>query len=167
MTDQQAKTILDYLCQDAASEVGTTSRVLAAMPGGKDEYTPDGKSMKAIDLAWHIASADVWFMDSIAKGSFDSGDSKRPEELKTGADISRWYEPAMKAAIARVQSLAPEKAGAVLDFFGAMKAPAYVFASLAVKHSVHHRGQLSAYLRPMGGKVPSIYGGSADEPMTH
>jgi uncharacterized damage-inducible protein DinB len=36
------------------------------------------------------------------------------------------------------------------------------FLAMAVKHSVHHRGQLSAYLRPMGGKVPGIYGPSAD-----
>jgi uncharacterized damage-inducible protein DinB len=34
-----------------------------------------------------------------------------------------------------------------------------------MKHSVHHRGQLSSYLRPMGAKVPAIYGGSGDEPM--
>ena len=51
----------------------------------------------------------------------------------------------------------------VLDFFGMMQMPAVVFLQLCIKHSVHHRGQLSAYLRPMGGKVPSIYGPSADE----
>ena len=44
-------------------------------------------------------------------------------------------------------------------------APRVTFLSLNLRHLVHHRGQLSAYLRPMGGKVPSIYGGSADEPM--
>jgi uncharacterized damage-inducible protein DinB len=36
---------------------------------------------------------------------------------------------------------------------------------MASNHSIHHRGQLASYLRPMGSKVPSIYGGSADEPM--
>jgi uncharacterized damage-inducible protein DinB len=46
-----------------------------------------------------------------------------------------------------------------------MQAPAATYLGLLIKHSVHHRGQLSAYLRPMGGKVPAIYGGSADEPM--
>jgi uncharacterized damage-inducible protein DinB len=44
-----------------------------------------------------------------------------------------------------------------------MTLPAYVYLSFVQNHSVHHRGQLSAYLRPMGGKVPSIYGPSADE----
>jgi len=40
--------------------------------------------------------------------------------------------------------------------------PLVNFLSMASKHSVHHRGQLSTYLRPMGGKVPGIYGPSAD-----
>jgi uncharacterized damage-inducible protein DinB len=40
-----------------------------------------------------------------------------------------------------------------------------MYLNLSLKHSVHHRGQLSAYLRPMGAKVPSIYGPSADEPL--
>ena len=44
-----------------------------------------------------------------------------------------------------------------------MKNPAIVYLNFALVHGVHHRGQLSGYLRPMGGKVPSIYGGSADE----
>ncbi|MBM3756134.1 MAG: hypothetical protein FJW38_19370 [Acidobacteria bacterium] len=50
------------------------------------------------------------------------------------------------------------------NFFGAFNFPAVVYLNWANIHSIHHRGQLSAYLRSMGGKVPSIYGGSADEP---
>jgi uncharacterized damage-inducible protein DinB len=53
-----------------------------------------------------------------------------------------------------------------VDFFGVVKMPAAALLSVAMNHGVHHRGQLAAYLRPMGSKVPSIYGGSADEPMT-
>jgi uncharacterized damage-inducible protein DinB len=41
-----------------------------------------------------------------------------------------------------------------------------VYVAFMSNHSIHHRGQLSTYLRPMGSKVPSIYGGSADEPIT-
>jgi uncharacterized damage-inducible protein DinB len=55
-----------------------------------------------------------------------------------------------------------EKLVAVLDMFGAIKAPGLNVLALVVKHSVHHRGQLSSYLRAMGGKVPGIYGPSAD-----
>jgi uncharacterized damage-inducible protein DinB len=49
--------------------------------------------------------------------------------------------------------------------FGPMNFPAVMFLDIMNRHSIHHRGQLSTYLRPMGSKVPAIYGGSADEPM--
>ena len=42
--------------------------------------------------------------------------------------------------------------------------PAVAYLNFMLSHTIHHRGQLAAWLRPMGGKVPSIYGGSADEP---
>ena len=51
----------------------------------------------------------------------------------------------------------------IVDFYG-MKLPNAQYLVVAAVHNAHHRGQLASYLRPMGGKVPSIYGGSADEP---
>jgi uncharacterized damage-inducible protein DinB len=51
---------------------------------------------------------------------------------------------------------------AVLGMFGMSQAPGINFLALALKHSVHHRGQLSTYLRAMGVQVPGIYGPSAD-----
>jgi uncharacterized damage-inducible protein DinB len=50
----------------------------------------------------------------------------------------------------------------VIDLFGLIQAPGVDFLAMAIKHSVHHRGQPSTYWRPMGGKVPGIYGPSAD-----
>lgn len=49
-----------------------------------------------------------------------------------------------------------------LDFRGVFSAPAYTFIQTGLAHAIHHRGQLSTYLRPMGGKVPVIYGESYD-----
>jgi uncharacterized damage-inducible protein DinB len=46
-----------------------------------------------------------------------------------------------------------------------MTQPAAAFLIVANNHGVHHRGQLSSYLRAMGSKVPDMGGGSADEPM--
>jgi uncharacterized damage-inducible protein DinB len=51
-----------------------------------------------------------------------------------------------------------------MSMMGVLTKPAVIFLSFLIRHTVHHRGQLSTYLRPMGAKVPSIYGGSADEP---
>ncbi|MGE3512630.1 MAG: DinB family protein [Vicinamibacterales bacterium] len=45
----------------------------------------------------------------------------------------------------------------MIDLFGMVQAPGVNFLAMAIKHSVHHRGQLSTYLRAMGGKVPGIY----------
>ena len=58
-----------------------------------------------------------------------------------------------------------EKLAATVDFFGIMQMPNATYLGFANNHSVHHRGQLAAYLRAMGSKVPAIYGDSADEPM--
>jgi uncharacterized damage-inducible protein DinB len=67
-------------------------------------------------------------------------------------------------AMSRVR--APEQLTTPVDFLGAFNFPAVLYLSFVNNHSIHHRGQLSVYLRPMGAKVPSIYGGSADEPWT-
>jgi uncharacterized damage-inducible protein DinB len=51
----------------------------------------------------------------------------------------------------------------VVDFWSIFQLPAVVYLQFAINHSVHHRGQLTIYLRPMGAKVPSIYGESFDD----
>jgi uncharacterized damage-inducible protein DinB len=58
-----------------------------------------------------------------------------------------------------------EQLATPVDFLGVFNLPAVFYLGFVNNHSIHHRGQLAAYLRPMGSKVPSIYGGSADEPM--
>jgi uncharacterized damage-inducible protein DinB len=69
----------------------------------------------------------------------------------------------MSPAIEKLSAFTPEEAGKILDFAGFLKAPAAGIITFSLAHSIHHRGQLSSYIRPMGGKVPSIYGPSADE----
>ncbi len=78
----------------------------------------------------------------------------RPFRGQTGEQHQRGLE--------RVRAMSGEQLVGIIDLFGMMQAPAVGFVQMCVKHSVHHRGQLSAYLRSMGGKVPSIYGPSAD-----
>ena len=83
-------------------------------------------------------------------------------EILTPADGAAKYKELVGAAAARVQGMSDEKLAEELDFFGMMKLPAVVLLGVMGKHSIHHRGQLSAYLRPMGCKVPGIYGPSGD-----
>jgi len=162
LSHDEAKLIAGYLLGDYQREMATTRTVMAAIPAGKEDYTPDAKSMTALKLAWHIASADWWFLTSIIAGEFKSGDSSIPENVKTAADAVAWYDANLPGVIEQAQALTGEQAARTLDFFGMMKSPAVAFISLMLKHSIHHRGQLSAYLRPMGAKVPGIYGPSGD-----
>ena len=118
--------------------------------------------MPAAELAWHIASSDVMFVEGILSGGFGNGPTK-PDNIVTPQQISAWYSERMSSAIEKLSAYTPDEAARILDFHGMMQAPAAGFISFALGHSIHHRGQLSSYIRPMGGKVPSIYGPSADE----
>jgi uncharacterized damage-inducible protein DinB len=86
------------------------------------------------------------------------------QEPRDIADLVNWYETNFLRAASRVPAMTPEQLATPVDFAGVFKMPAVFHLGFVNNHSVHHRGQLAAYLRPMGSKVPSIYGGSADEP---
>ncbi|MBL8177325.1 MAG: DinB family protein [Bryobacterales bacterium] len=164
MTPEQASALIAMTTQEAAMESATTRKVLAAVPNDKGGYTPAEKSMTALDLAWHLASAEVWFFNSIADGAFPQGEGTRPDTVTTPADVVAWYDANFGPALDRVKNMSAEAAAKIVDFYGVIQMPAIHFMQFNVKHTCHHRGQLSVYLRPMGAKVPSIYGGSADEP---
>jgi uncharacterized damage-inducible protein DinB len=164
MQPDQAKIFRDVYAATLKSELTATKRCLAAVPDGKGDYTPHPTNMTATALAWHIASSEIWFLDGIINGKFTfEGESARPEGVNTGAEIAAWYENAFAERIARIEAMTGEQLAANLQF-AIFNDPTVEYLSFAIRHSVHHRGQLSAYLRPMGAKVPSIYGGSADEP---
>lgn len=162
MTDEQAKFLLDFTLQTLRHETATTAKVLAATPNDHLDYRPTERCMTGAELVWHIASADVMFLEGILSGTFGKGPEK-PESVITTEQISVWYKEKMSAAIEKLAAYTPEEAAKILDFYGFVQAPAAGIVTLAVGHSIHHRGQLSSYLRPMGGKVPSIYGPSADD----
>ena len=88
-----------------------------------------------------------------------------PESIKTPADVLKWYDENAPKATQAVGSLKGDALTRMLDFRGVFNFPAITFLGLMCNHSIHHRAQLATYLRPMGSKVPHIYGGSADEPM--
>lgn len=164
LNTDEARLIAGYLLAQFEQELETTKKVLAALPAGREDYSPDPRSTPALKLAWHIASADKWFLDSILAGRFEAGDSGGvPENIRSGADAAAWYEASLPASIAALRAAPAETFSRTVDFFGMMQAQGVDFLALALKHSIHHRGQLSAYLRPAGGKVPGIYGPSGDQ----
>jgi uncharacterized damage-inducible protein DinB len=156
----------ETLLHGLAEEMKITRKVLAAIPDDKSGYRPEPKARTAADLAWHLASEDVILLEQIVEGSFHFPDTRYDgERPKTHVEMAAWYEKKFAAALDKVRAMSPQKLTAPIDFLGMFQWPAFLYLVLANNHSIHHRGQLSTYLRPMGAKVPSIYGPSADEGM--
>ena len=163
MGSKETKTVADFLIADLENEMQTTLRVIEAVPNGHLDYRPDSKSKTGLGLVRHITLEDEWLLNCIANGEFTPPpDDSDACGIMNPADAVARYKEKVPAALDRVRAMSGEKLADVIDLFGLIKAPGVNFLAMTVKHSVHHRGQLSTYLRPMGGKVPGIYGPSAD-----
>jgi uncharacterized damage-inducible protein DinB len=163
MATSDVNTVADFLAADFEYEMQTTLRVFEAVPTGHLGYKPDPKAKNGLDLVRHITLEDEWILNSIADGEFKAppaGDDSCG--IMSPADAIARYKQKVPAALKRVRAMPAEKLTANIDLLGLIQMPAINFLAMAIKHSVHHRGQLSTYLRPMGGKNPSIYGPSAD-----
>jgi uncharacterized damage-inducible protein DinB len=165
MTPEFAVAYRDIICEGLLNECETTKKVLAAIPDGKRDYRPDPKARTAWDLAWHIASEDVLFLEQITEGKFTFPDPRYDKERPNSvAELAAWYDKKLRRAIEHVRAMTPAQLTSPVNFLGMFNLPAVLYLGFMNKHSVHHRGQLATYLRPMGSKCPSIYGGSGDEP---
>ena len=163
MRSEEAKTVAAFLIAEFENEMQTTMRVIEAVPNEHLDYRPDSKSKTSLGLIRHITLEDEWLLNCIANGEFTNPpDDSDACGIMTPADAVARYKERVPAAFDRVRAISGEKLVAVIDLLGMITAPGLNFLALALKHSVHHRGQLSTYLRPMGGKVPGIYGPSAD-----
>jgi uncharacterized damage-inducible protein DinB len=140
-------------------------RVLKAYPTAKGDLQPHAKSKTAKDLAWTFVieqNACQQAMD----GGIDLG--KMPRAPGMLADVIATYEKSHKAFAERVRKTPEAELNKTVQFFVAPKQMGDMRRMdvlwFMLMDSVHHRGQLSVYLRMADGKVPSIYGPSADEP---
>ena len=164
ITPESASATRDALVADLEREMEITAKVIAAVPEkAARSYRPDPKARTAWELAWHLVSSEIQMLEEIADMKF-SMEPRYAEEPRTVADMVTWYKEHLPAALARVRKLTGRQLATPVDFYGAFNFPDFIYISFVGKHSIHHRGQLAVYLRPMGGKVPGIYGGSADEP---
>ena len=168
MNAEQARILVEQFAGLMENEVPTTCKVLSAVKTGNRDYKPDAKARSAFELASHMAVSDNWFLQSIIDGKFEFdpvAGEKAESQFKTADEIVAFYQKTVPDKLKQLRALPGDTLAREVDFFGMMKMPAVSLLGLANNHSIHHRGQLAAYLRPMGSKVPSIYGGSADEPM--
>lgn len=161
----QARAIAEAMTALWLGELPATLRVLSAVADANRDYRPDPKSRSAWELATHIATADVWFLDSIERGAFQfDPEAAKQAEAQFGSisEVAHFYEASLPARLDRLRNLSGDQLAEPVDFFGMMKMSRAAWIGFANNHSVHHRGQLSSYLRALGSKVPDIYGPSAD-----
>jgi uncharacterized damage-inducible protein DinB len=163
ITPEQAHFLLhNFLLGTLKNESRTTKKILEAVPADRATYQPDSCSRTAIELVRHIAAAEQFFLEAPINGVFNPGAVKIPDNITTPTEIAVWYEETYARNFEALTKLSSEQLAKILDFRGMFQMPAVLFLQLGLSHTIHHRGQLSTYLRPMGGKVPAMYGESYD-----
>ena len=140
-------------------ETKTTRNVIARIPEGSD-YRPDPKSRTAKEIAWQIVCEEKMIIDALETGKAEWNPPAEPATMK---EVLQAYEKQSAGMETRWNALSPERWNGELEFFGSQR-PAAPMAWSFLFDIVHHRGQITTYLRPMGSTVPQIYGPSGDEP---
>ena len=162
--------IKDGLLAEFDHEVATTRRLLDRLPGDRERlaWRPHAKSMSLGGLATHISSLPVWGATILSTAFFDLGTMPPAVHEKTSrGEILAAFDDNAKATRAGMDRTDAEyldrwtlKRGD-LEMFSMPKVAA--FRTFLMYHLVHHRGQLSVYLRLNEIPVPAIYGPTADE----
>lgn len=154
----------EFYYQCWSNEMPAFVRVLKALPHEQLHYKPHEKNTGAGDLAWQLALEQNALVSLLDKGVIDFEVTPRPDSLDA---IVSDFEKATDALKGRLQNVDDAKWSSAGDFrMGGQSVWAGSVQELCwgfLFDMVHHRGQLSTYIRPMGGKVPSIYGPSGDD----
>ncbi len=160
-------TNLQFCIARRKAELPAFVRVLKAVPQGGLEYRPDPKARTAAQLAWLFGSEEAALISLMDKGMVEWKEETPPAKI---SEIVAAFEKNAAAVNERLERL--DDAGWQKKVKFLMGGPAWedTLSNMVwgfLFDAIHHRGQLSTYLRPMGSKVPSIYGPSADDPGGH
>ena len=157
--DQKAQ-FLKYWEKEAAA----TRNVLERIPEGS-AYRPDPKSRTAREIAWLIVREEIVLAEGLAKGVLEWAEVPAPATMKEVLDT---YHRHHDDATTRLRAVDAARWDGPIPFMyqgqTVMNEPGIDNAWGFLLDIIHHRGQLTTYLRPMGAKVPQIYGPSGDEP---
>ena len=140
-------------------------KVLGAVPD-QLSYRPHERSPSAGELAWQLAEEQRVLNEMLDTGAVNWAMKRRPHPATIAEIITAWDEQT-EALRKKVNALDDGKCSAPVTFYidgkegGRGNVEEYLWGFL--HDMIHHRGQLTVYIRPMGGKVPGIYGPSGDE----
>jgi uncharacterized damage-inducible protein DinB len=140
-------------------ESRTTLKVLSRIPEGS-AYRPDPKSRTAQEIAWQIVCEEKMLIEALESGAAEWAPPPVPATMK---EVLEAYAGQSAGMTRRLETLPAARWDGALEFFGSQR-PAAPMAWSFLFDIVHHRGQITTYLRPMGSTVPQVYGPSADEP---
>ena len=150
-------------------EVATTARVLKALPAEHAELKPAPLCKSARELAWTMASEQGMSVVALTKGFDWSKPMAMPKAPETIGNVITAFEQGAQHVMDLVRDMPDEQLeNSTVQFFAGpgklADYPKIEFLWFLLSDQIHHRGQFSIYLRMAGGKVPSIYGPTADEP---
>ena len=146
-------------------ECATTLKLLRAYPADRGDFKPHERSNSARQLAWTFV-LEQGIVDMAIKGKIDFSQPMPPAPA-TYSDCVAAFEGACRQTVARVTGASDAELSRTVQFpvgpgkMGDFRAMDVLWTTLM--DQIHHRGQLSVYIRLAGGKVPSIYGPTADE----
>jgi len=142
-----------------ADEAPSTHKVISRIPEGSD-YRPDPKSRTAQEIAWQIVWEERMIIEALETGKAEWNPAPMPSSMREIADA---YAKQSEDIVERWKKLPPERWSGELEFFGSKRSASRMAWSFLFD-IIHHRGQITTYLRPMGSTVPQVYGPTADEP---
>jgi uncharacterized damage-inducible protein DinB len=145
-------------------EAPATRKVISRIPEAQSDYRADPKARNAREIAWLIVREEITLGEGLEKGVLEWVDVPTPASVKEIVDTYDRHHDEVTRRMHRLEAARWEQP--IPFMFGGqevMKASGYENAWGFFFDLIHHRGQLSTYLRPMGAKVPAIYGPSADE----
>ena len=153
----------DFFVKTWESEMPAFGRVLRALPSGKLDYRPHERSSPAGDLAWQLVVEQRALAELAKSGEYKWDMTGKPATLD---GIVEAWDAATSDLRARLAGFNEERAAGQVKIMMGEHAWSDALGGMLwgfLLDMIHHRGQLSTYIRPMGGKVPSIYGPSGDQ----
>jgi uncharacterized damage-inducible protein DinB len=158
-------TMREFLQNRRKAEYPVFVKVLKAMPTGQFDYRPHERSPTAAEIIWTLARETKMCCDLVDNGRFNWVAETPPADPEAILSAFEKHYADLDDRIARLNDSGwQNKAQLLIEGKLYREAPIGELLWYIFFDAIHHRGQLSTYIRPMGGQVPSIYGPSGDDP---
>jgi uncharacterized damage-inducible protein DinB len=146
-------------------EAPATRKVISRIPQATSDYKPEPKSKTAREIAWQLVMEEKVLAEGLEKGTLEWQDLTTPANVdEILSTYDQFHDDLTKRLHALDASAWEKELRFVYGDYEISRGTGFHFGWEFLFDIVHHRGQLSTYLRPMGSTVPQIYGPSADEP---